>query len=83
MDKLEEVRKQLFLFLWWLFDISIWEMMPIVMLMLKDADDAADDDADDADDADDDTDADDEPEQPSQRKAISPPSIESQIIRGR
>ena len=27
--------------------------------------------------------ADDEPEQPSQRKAISPPSIESQIIRGR
>ena len=53
------------------------------MLMLKDADDAADDDADDADDADDDTDADDEPEQPSQRKAISPPSIESQIIRGR
>ena len=30
-----------------------------------------------------DDDDDDEPEQPSQRKAISPPSIESQIIRGR
>ena len=34
-------------------------------------------------DDDDDDDDDDEPEQPSQRKAISPPSIESQIIRGR
>ena len=41
-----------------------------------DFDDHCHDDVDDADD-------DNKPEHPSQRKAMSPPSIESQIIRGR
>ena len=41
------------------------------------------DDSNDDDDADADVDVDELPEHPSQRKAISPPSMESQIIRGR
>ena len=73
---------------WWgtQLQMHFHAINPHLSLWLYDDDDDADDaddDADDADDADDDAGADDEPEQPSQRKAISPPSIESQIIRGR
>ena len=60
-------------------------MMTTVSVHCSRNDDDGNDNGDDDDDDDDNDDGDDvdEPEHPSQRKAISPPSIESQIIRGR